>query len=323
MYKSKNKWSSVGLYIFLGIILVFMIVPFIWLVISSFRPNADLFTEPFSIPKTLSVDNFRAVLESQPMLLYFRNTVMIALIATFLSISSATLAAYGMMGYFFSRKILTAVFFMCLFIPTNATVMIALIATFLSISSATLAAYGMMGYFFSRKILTAVFFMCLFIPTNAFLVPYYVMINKIGLYDSVMGIALVYAGVNFPMSFMVIKGYMDTIPYELLESAKIDGATTGQIFKRIILPMSKPGIVTACVFLVINSWNELLFANLLNQSDSSRTIQVAIRSFLTTFEANYAYAFAAMVLSILPTIVVYALLTDRIIDGMTAGAVKG
>lgn len=253
MYKSKNKWSSVGLYIFLGIILVFMIVPFIWLVISSFRPNADLFTEPFSIPKTLSVDNFRAVLESQPMLLYFRNTVMIALIATFLSISSATLAAYGMMGYFFSRKILTAVFFMCLFIPTNA-----------------------------------------------FLVPYYVMINKIGLYDSVMGIALVYAGVNFPMSFMVIKGYMDTIPYELLESAKIDGATTGQIFKRIILPMSKPGIVTACVFLVINSWNELLFANLLNQSDSSRTIQVAIRSFLTTFEANYAYAFAAMVLSILP-----------------------
>lgn len=276
MYKSKNKWSSVGLYIFLGIILVFMIVPFIWLVISSFRPNADLFTEPFSIPKILSVDNFRAVLESQPMLLYFRNTVMIALIATFLSISSATLAAYGMMGYFFSRKILTVVFFMCLFIPTNA-----------------------------------------------FLVPYYVMINKIGLYDSVMGIALVYAGVNFPMSFMVIKGYMDTIPYELLESAKIDGATTGQIFKRIILPMSKPGIVTACVFLVINSWNELLFANLLNQSDSSRTIQVAIRSFLTTFEANYAYAFAAMVLSILPTIVVYAFLTDRIIDGMTAGAVKG
>lgn len=276
MYKRKNKWSSVGLYIFLGIILVFMIVPFIWLIISSFRPNADLFTEPFSIPKTLSVDNFRAVLESQPMLLYFRNTVMIALIATFLSISSATLAAYGMMGYFFSRKILTVVFFMCLFIPTNA-----------------------------------------------FLVPYYVMINKIGLYDSVMGIALVYAGVNFPMSFMVIKGYMDTIPYELLESAKIDGATTGQIFKRIILPMSKPGIVTACVFLVINSWNELLFANLLNQSDSSRTIQVAIRSFLTTFEANYAYAFAAMVLSILPTIVVYAFLTDRIIDGMTAGAVKG
>ena len=116
---------------------------------------------------------------------------------------------------------------------------------------------------------------------------------------------------------------MVTIPGELLESAKIDVATAGQSFWKIILPVSKPGIVTACIFLVINSWNELLFANLLNQSDSSRTIQVAIRSFLTTFEANYAYAFAAMVISILPTIIIYALLTDRIIGCMTAVAVKG
>lgn len=176
---------------------------------------------------------------------------------------------------------------------------------------------------FNKEESDGIIFHVPFIPTNAFMVPYYVMINKIGLYDNVLGIALVYAGVNLPMSFMVIKGYMDTIPGELLESAKIDGATAGQSFWKIILPVSKPGIVTACIFLVINSWNELLFANLLNQSDSSRTIQVAIRSFLTTFEANYAYAFAAMVISILPTIIIYALLTDRIIGGMTAGAVKG
>ncbi len=63
--------------------------------------------------------------------------------------------------------------------------------------------------------------MCLFIPTNAFMVPYYVMINKIGLYDNVLGIALVYAGVNLPMSFMVIKGYMDTIPGELLSQQRL------------------------------------------------------------------------------------------------------
>ena len=212
--------------------------------------------------------------------------------------------------------------------PSHAFVLckfgaIAAIATVIAVGAATLAAYAMQQRFLTRKSLTVLFSMCLFIPTNAFMVPYYVMINKIGLYDNVLGIALVYAGVNLPMSFMVIKGYMDTIPGELLESAKIDGATAGQSFWKIILPVSKPGIVTACIFLVINSWNELLFANLLNQSDSSRTIQVAIRSFLTTFEANYAYAFAAMVISILPTIIIYALLTDRIIGGMTAGAVKG
>ena len=252
MHKKKITPTGALLYVFLTVVLVFMMIPFVWLLISSLRPNADLFNEPFA------------------------NSVAIATIATVIAVGAATLAAYAMQQRFLTRKSLTVLFSMCLFIPTNA-----------------------------------------------FMVPYYVMINKIGLYDNVLGIALVYAGVNLPMSFMVIKGYMDTIPGELLESAKIDGATAGQSFWKIILPVSKPGIVTACIFLVINSWNELLFANLLNQSDSSRTIQVAIRSFLTTFEANYAYAFAAMVISILPTIIIYALLTDRIIGGMTAGAVKG
>ena len=259
---SRRTPGRTVMYIFLAVVLVFMLVPFLWLLVSSFRPNADLFNEPFAVPKHLSLENFRAVMESHPMVLYFFNTVGVAALATVISILSATLASYAML-YRFS----------------------------------------------SRKILTVLFSMCLFIPTNAFLVPYYVMINKIGLYDNILGIALVYAGVNLPMSLMVIRGYMETIPGELLESAKIDGATAGQAFRRIILPVSKPGIVTACVFM--------------NQSDSSRTIQVAIRSFLTTFEANYAYAFAAMVISILPTIVIYAMLTDKIIGGMTAGAVKG
>jgi len=264
------------LYLFLVLVLIIMLIPFIWLLISSLRPNADLFHEPFAIPKTLSFDNFKAVMQSHPMVRYFFNTVIAAALATFITIVSAAAASYALLNRFRSKGLWVSVFTMCLFVPTNA-----------------------------------------------FMVPYYVMINKIGLYDSILGIALVYAGVNLPMSLMVISGYMLTIPGELLESAKIDGASVSQAFRRIILPISKPGIVTACVFIVINSWNELLFANLLNQSDASRTIQVAIRSFLTTFEANYAYAFAAMVISIVPTIIVYALLTDRIIGGMTAGAVKG
>ena len=275
----KTKKLSVGrilMYLFLMIVLLIMLVPFVWLILSSFRPNADLFNEPFGIPKNLSFANYIAVLKCHPMVLYFFNTVVIALIATIITISAAVLASYALM-YRFKVK----------------------------------------------PFVLLLFSIGLFIPTNAFLVPYYVMINKIGLYDTNLGIALVYAGVNFPMSLMVIKGYMDTIPQELLESAKIDGANSKKILLKVVLPMSKPGIVTACVFIVINSWNELLFANLLNQSDKSRTIQVAIRSFLTTFEANYAYAFAAMVIAILPTVIVYALLTDKIIGGMTAGAVKG
>ena len=74
---------------------------------------------------------------------------------------------------------------------------------------------------------------------------------------------------------------------------------------------------------MLNSWNELLFGNLLNQSEKSRTVQVAIKSFLSTFSADYGHAFAAMIICILPTIIIYVFLTDKIIGGMTAGAVKG
>ena len=274
--KAKLTPSRALMNMFLWLVLVVMIVPFLWLILSSFRPNMDLFSEPFGIPKTLSLQNYAAVLGSHPMFLYLFNTVFVTAVATLLDVAVATMAGYGLMHVFRGK--------------------------------------GAVGFLLALG---------LFIPTNAFLVPYYIMVNKIGLYDNLWGIALVCAGVNLPITVMVVRGYMDTLPHELMESAHIDGATTLQTLWRIILPVSVPGIVTACVFVVIQCWNELLFANILNQSDVSRTLQVAIRSFLTTFEANYAYAFAAMVMAILPTIVVYSLLTNQIIGGMTAGAVKG
>ena len=145
MHKKKITPTGALLYVFLTVVLVFMMIPFVWLLISSLRPNADLFNEPFAVPKTLSFENFRAVMESHPMLLYFANSVAIATIATVIAVGAATLAAYAMQQRFLTRKSLTVLFSMCLFIPTNA-----------------------------------------------FMVPYYVMINKIGLYDNVLGIALVY-----------------------------------------------------------------------------------------------------------------------------------
>jgi len=256
-------------------VLVIMIAPLIWLVISSFRPNADLFNAPFSIPQNLSFDNYISVLQRQPMFRFLLNTVIIVVSSMAITVTAAVLASYAFMHKFRLNPYL------------------ALILT-----------------------------VGLFVPTNAFLVPYFVMITRMGLFDSIWGIVLVYAGINTPMSIMVIKGFMSNIPKELLESARIDGARPFTVLRKIVLPISIPGIVTACIFQVINSWNELLFASVLNQSDRSRTIQVAIRFFLSTFEANHAYAFAAMVMAILPTVIVYAFLTDQIISGMTAGAVK-
>lgn len=272
----KMKCSRIFIFIFLVLMAVMMLTPFIWLIISSLRPNMELLSSPFSMPENIGLDNYREVLARQPMLKYLFNTFTVALIATVIDVAVSMVTGYAMLHPFRLRKKLSVMFYVGLFIPANA-----------------------------------------------FMVPYYIMITKAGWYDTLWGLGLIYAVVNLPFSIMIIRGYMETLPMQIMESGRIDGASTNQILTKLVLPMTRPGIVTVCIFIVINSWNELFFANLLTQSDKSKTITVAIKSYLSAFEANYSYAFAAMVISILPTIIVYVFLTNKIIGGMTAGAVKG
>lgn len=255
--------------------LLVMLVPFVWLILASFKTSPELFSAPFKLPEHWSWDNYRSVLESHPIPKYFFNSLILAVVSTILAVAIATLVSYAFMYKFKFKPGLLL-----------------------------LVTFG------------------IFIPTNAFLVPYYFIINWIGLYDSLLGVALVYAGVSLPLSILIVKTYMESIQHEILEASFIDGASVHRTFFRVILPISYPGMTTASIFLMITAWNELLFANLLTQSEGTRTLQVAIRFFLTTFSANYPVAFAAMVIAVLPTIVLYSLLSEKIIGGLTAGAVK-
>lgn len=270
------KLSRILIFAFLVLIACIMLVPFVWLVIASLRPNMELLSNPFGIPETLNLNNYFEVWRRQPMLRYLLNTFLAALIAVVIDVVISVMTGYAMLHRFRMRGKLSTMFYVGLFIPANA-----------------------------------------------FMVPYYVMITKIGLYNTIWGVGLIYGVMNLPFSIMIIRGFMETLPMQIIESGKIDGATVNQILIRLVLPMTKPGIVTVCIFIVINCWNELFFANLLTLSESSRTITVAIQSYLTSFEANYGFAFAAMIISILPTLIVYIFLTNKIIGGMTAGAVKG
>ncbi|MBJ6362676.1 carbohydrate ABC transporter permease [Paenibacillus sp. GCM10012307] len=202
------------------------------------------------------------------------------------------------------------------------SVIVSVVSTLLALLLATLASYIFTYTFRWRSYWQLLLVGGILVPTNAFMVPYYFIVKWIGFYDSLFGIALVYAGISLPLSVLIIKNYMNTIPPELSEAAFIDGAGVHRTFTRIILPLSCPGVVTASIFLMVTAWNELMYANLLTQSEGTRTLQVAIRFFLTTFQANYPQAFAAMILAIVPSIVIYALLSEKIIGGLTAGAVK-
>ena len=161
------------------------------------------------------------------------------------------------------------------------------------------------------------------VPVIALMVPYFRLITVTGLYDSLFGLALTYAAINVPVSVFLLHGFMRGVPRELEEAAVIDGCGFGGRYARVIVPLSQVGLVTAGTFVFLFSWNEFIYALLLTSSVAARTLQLGIRFFVSQFFTDYTSMFAAITLAIIPSILVYVLLHERIIRGLTAGAVKG
>jgi raffinose/stachyose/melibiose transport system permease protein len=160
-------------------------------------------------------------------------------------------------------------------------------------------------------------------PIVAFMVPYLTLIRTLGLYDTRMALVLTYAAINIPISFFLIKSFMIGIPKDLEDAAIIDGCSFAQRYTKVVLPLSRSGLVTAGTLTFIWSWNEFIYALLLTSSSKVRTIQLGISFFTTQFRSNYPAMYAAIVLAMIPSVLVYVFFHDKIISGLTAGAVKG
>jgi len=204
------------------------------------------------------------------------------------------------------------------------SVFVGFTATIINAMVASMSAYGISRFRFKgRENLFLLFTVGILVPLNALMVPYFVIINKLGLYNTYGGMILLYCAIGIPMSTVIIRGLMDSIPMEIEEAAYIDGCGFFGRFFRIILPLSRTGIVTAATFQFLTCWNEFVFANLIISSDKLRTIQVGIRYFTNQFSTDYVSMYAAIVISIVPSILAYVLFQEQIINGLTSGAVKG
>lgn len=204
------------------------------------------------------------------------------------------------------------------------SVFVGLAATAVNVIIASMGAYCISRFRFNgRERIFTLFTAGILVPLNALMVPYFVIINKLGLYNTYGGMILLYCAIGIPMSTFLIRGLMDSIPMELEEAAYIDGCGFFGRFFHIILPLSRTGIVTAATFEFLTCWNEFVFANLIVSSEKLRTIQVGIRYFTNQFSTDYVSMYAAIVISIIPSILGYILFQEQIIAGMTSGAVKG
>ena len=204
------------------------------------------------------------------------------------------------------------------------SVIVGICATIVNVIVASMGAYCISRFRFrGREKIFTLFTAGILVPLNALMVPYFVIINKLGLYNTYGGMILLYCAIGIPMSTFLIRGLMDSIPMELEEAAYIDGCGFFGRFFYLILPLSRTGIVTAATFEFLTCWNEFVFANLIVSSEKLRTIQVGIRYFTNQFSTDYVSMYAAIVISIIPSILGYILFQEQIIAGMTSGAVKG
>ena len=190
------------------------------------------------------------------------------------------------------------------------------------ITSMAAFAFSRETFRFQQWILNAIIAGVL-VPIIALMAPYFRLTNALGLYDSLWALILTYTAINIPISTFLMYGFMKSIPAELEEAAVIDGASFYQRFWRVIFPLSRVGLVTAGTFVFLFSWNEFIYALLLTSSIGARTLQLGIRFFSSQFFTDYTSMFAAIVLTIIPSVLVYVFMHERIIKGLTSGALKG
>ena len=206
------------------------------------------------------------------------------------------------------------------------SVVVASGSTALSLVAGTMGAYSLsrfrlpwrMNHHLSFWILSTRMF-----PPIVSIVPLFLILRSVNLVDTKVALVLAYSVFNLPFVVWMMKGFFDELPRELEESAMIDGDTPFGAFRRIVLPLVRPGLAATAVFCLIVAWNEFLFALVLTQTDAALTLPVGIANQVTQYEIRWGAMSAAGVLAMIP-LFVFALLVQRhLVRGLSYGAVKG
>ncbi len=204
------------------------------------------------------------------------------------------------------------------------SVIASLCTTLFSLIIATLGAYGLARFRFrGRNTLAYLILTTQVIPGALIIVPLYIIMSNLNLLDNMIGLILAYTTFTVPFCTWMMKGYFDSISPTIDEAAMVDGANRFQVFTRIVLPLSLPGLAATTIFAFISGWNEYVFASILLRSYENWTLPIGIASFQGQYDTNWGTLMAGAVMITVPVVVIFWLLQKHLVAGMTAGAVKG
>lgn len=185
------------------------------------------------------------------------------------------------------------------------------------------------GYAFARvefrgkQLIFLVLLSTLMLPATVLIIPLFLQLRDMGLIDNQIGLILAYIGGGLPFSMFLMRSFFQTLPAELVDAGRIDGASEFGIFWLIMLPLAKPGIATITIFQFMGTWNEFIFAATFLHDPAIRPLQPSLFALVGRYSTNWPALTASLTISLIPIVLVYLLMQKQFVAGLTTGAIKG
>ncbi|MBX3086945.1 MAG: carbohydrate ABC transporter permease [Cryobacterium sp.] len=185
------------------------------------------------------------------------------------------------------------------------------------------AAFGLSRFRFAgRGFLMGAFALGLLLPLQSYFIAQSQIFTDLAITDTYWALIIPYTGMGLPLAVFLLKVYLDALPNELFEAAKIDGAGDLRVFIGLVMPLLRPGLATVAIFSALSCWNEFLLALLYIQDDSLKTIPTGLLAFSSRYVTDYGLLFSALSIITLPMIAIYVVFNKQIVEGITAGSLK-
>lgn len=198
------------------------------------------------------------------------------------------------------------------------------ITLIVSLLIGSMAAFGIARLRWKLSKLVLTYFMIgMMIPIHCVLIPLFIQFSSWKLTNSLIGLIIPYVTFSLPITIYIMVGFFKGIPNEMFESAVMDGCSVPRMFFEIALPMAKTGFMVTGLMSFVSNWNELLLAMVFISREAQKTLPVSLTKFVGPYHTNYTQMFAGIVIAVIPTIIVYCIFANQIVEGLTAGAVKG
>ncbi|RIX53175.1 carbohydrate ABC transporter permease [Paenibacillus nanensis] len=204
------------------------------------------------------------------------------------------------------------------------SVWITLAATALTVVIASLVTFAITRMKWkASSLVLGLFMLAMMIPVHSTLIPLFSMFNKVHLIDNPLSLILTYVAFNMPITIMILLGFYYALPKEVEEASVIDGCSVNRMFFRIVFPMTSSVLATTAIINIIYNWNEFIFVNTFISSDTLKTLTVGVQNFIGQYTTDWGAIGATLMISILPILIAFLFLSDRIVEGIAAGSVKG